>query len=279
MRMFDTATLSDAAQRSEPIEHIGMLVGTCGTAPYVHLHLAQAERFFGPGGLPILVVNDGEGEEFGESALRALCEQYGADFQCGPYLGHTTGDLRAFQFGFEWAAENNVQVMAKFSRRFIPLVSWRHELLYLTAKNRHACAFTRRNDDRADGLFRTDCIALRVDKWRNERVREVFGDSLRQDWRRVCVERIMMSLTRVLGGWEWWGLLGEGFSRPHDQALQWRGILPCHYGDLSRFLGLPYGDLDFMAGHFGTAEELLPHEHDIPKTARVLAVHSEGEEP
>jgi hypothetical protein len=52
----------------------------------------------------------------------------------------------------------------------------------------------------------------------------------------------------VNGGWCPWDLLGPNFYKPWTHAMQWRGLLPYHYGDLSRQLGLPYVDLDFLAG-------------------------------
>ena len=243
----NTSGLCDLDQRAAPIENIGLVIGTVKSVAMVHLQLEMAARMFGRGGLPILVVNDGDTEtEWSADSLRKICDDYGADFYAGPHIGHATGDLRVFVKGLEWSEDRNVQILVKLSRRYVPLVPWRHKLLCLASANQQCAVFARRNCDRADGLFRTDCIALRVRKWKNELVSTIFPEAIKRNNKSTCVESIILSITRSIGGWEWWDLVGEDMHRPYAQALQWRGILPCHYGDTSRWLGLPYGDGDFM---------------------------------
>jgi len=262
-------------QRSNQVEHIGQVIGTCGTVPYIHLHLEATRQFFGsagPDGLPTLVVNDGRGEKYDEPKLRRLCEQYGAELICGDYIGHTTGDIRVFLEGLHWAQSHGIDILAKFSRRFVPLESWRIPLHFLAAQNRYVAAFGRRNDDRPDGLFRTDAIALRVKNWMAEEIQKPLRDALEMKWTDVQVEPLMLSFTRVNGGWVQWDLVGEGLARPHTKAMQWRGMTPQHYGDLSRMFGLPYSDIDFDSGRFGTVDFELPEDKRTEPQPRCSAV-------
>lgn len=248
--MPDFSLYEAGGQRHAPVPHVGLVISTCGSSPTIHLQLEQACRMFGSHtsqntGMPVLVVNDGDTEE---DELRALCEQYQACYLSGPKLGHAPGDLRAFLIGLEWCEQHNIQIMAKMSRRFVPTVEWRTELLWLADQNRYACAFGRKHDER--GFLRTDCIALRVDRWNVPEIRNHLQEAIDFMPDTLSVETIIGSTVRVNGGFAEWHLLGEHISRPHDRALQWRALYPYNYGDLSRSLGLPYCDTDFEKGVF-----------------------------
>lgn len=259
-----------------PIEQIGMVISTAGTAPYIHLQLEMARRMYGDT-MPTLVVNDGDGshdaaEKLEVGELARLCNQYNVEFHALPRIGHAVGDLRAFVDGLKWAKELGVEILTKFSRRYVPLVNWRHGLTCVVSSNMHAASFGRRNCDRPDGMFRTDCIALRVRKWDNERVNEIFAETLKRDTRTVVVENLMLSLTRVLGGWEFWDLVGEDMHRAYPLALQWRAVTPCYYCDLSRELDLPYTDKDFIRGTltFERMAEMEPQGRPVPMDVIIL---------
>lgn len=266
--MYGTAHLPDIDQRQEPIELIGMVIGTAGTPAYVHLQLEVARRMFGKS-LPTLIVNDGD--SFDElKPLAKLADEYGAELQYGPQLGHSVGDVRAFVKGMEWSKANGLSLMVKLSRRFIPLVSWRHGLQVLAAENPNVSVFTRRHNDRSDGLFRTDAIAIRVAKFDNEKTQNILAETLTRPF--VNVEPMFESLSRMNGGWAMWDLLGPNFYRPYAKAMQWRGLLPYHYGDLSRELGLPYEDADFGVGRFMT--EVTRPTDDAPAAAMAMKVNA-----
>jgi len=243
-----TAHLPDAGQRMEPIELMGTVIGTAGTPAYIHLQLELSKRLFGDS-MPVLIVNDGiEGVE----ALDDIVADYPfATLNSFPLpLGHSVGDIRVFKEGMEWCKERGLDIMVKLSRRFVPLVPWRHGLQVLAAENPNVCCFTRRHNDRPDGLFRTDAIALRVRKLDNEQTRATIDESLGRG--HVNVEPMFEAFARANGGWAVWDLLGPSFYRPYAKAMQWRGLLAHHYGDLSRELGLPYTDDDFFKGTFTT---------------------------
>lgn len=291
-RMVDTRSLLDIGQRQFPVEHVGLVIGTCGATPYVHLQLAVARKHFGDD-FPILVVNDGEEQDFEPryiEGLKAICNNLKADFRPGPRLGHMFGDLRVFSEGLEWAEEKNVQLLVKLSRRYIPLVSWRHGLLCLAGANQHASAFSRFHDDNPKGLFRTDCIALRVQKWHAMNFRESIREIMDNTPEHFQVEPFIYANAKSLGGWETWDLIGPNFYTAFPNALQWRGIDPAVYADLARSLSLkglngePYRDADFEpnAEHFtafgadGTTRSTMTAVPMSEVRFRELAVDEDG---
>lgn len=242
MAYIDTAFGPERDQRPTPIELIGQVIGTSGTVPYVHLQLEMSRRLFGDT-MPTLVANDGVGPD--SERLAALAQSYGAEYVDWPALGHSTGDLRIFRESMSWAKRLGLDVVVKFSRRFVPLVSWRHGLQYLAAFNTDAAFFTRRHMDAPGGLFRTDAIAYRLRLIDNERVRGILDETI-ENGKPANVENMFESFSRVCGGWVMWDLLGPDFYKPWNKAMQWRGLTPFHYGDLARVLDLPYTDFDFL---------------------------------
>jgi hypothetical protein len=259
-----TTDLPAPDQRVEPIELIGVVVGTAGTLPYVHLQLETLKRMFGQS-QPTLIVNDGPAS----AELKSLCWEYGAhlaDFKDS--LGHSVGDLRVFVTGFDWCKRLGLDVCVKLSRRFIPLIPWRWHLQSRLCENRNVSMFTRRHNDRPDGLFRTDAIAIRVSKLENPQAKSVLEHGLSQE--RVCVETIFEALSNPNGGWAMWDLLGRSMYSACDTALQWRGLLPHHYGDLSRALGLPYEDYEFSEGLIPEEKPQTPHTPTDVQSAVVV---------
>lgn len=243
-KWIDTTRLPDVSQRCVPVEIIGQVFGTAGTPPYIHLQLEMSKRMFGDS-IPTLVANDGDDAE--AEKVRALAEQYGVEFRNWPSIGHANGDVKIFHESMLWAQERGIDVVAKFSRRFVPLISWRHGLQYLASANPDVCFFTRTHEDKIGGLFRTDAIAYRVRLLDTERVNKTIGEIIERKPERVHVEGLFESFCHVCGGWAMWDLLGPNFYKPWNKAMQWRGLLPYHYGDLARQLDLPYTDIDFLS--------------------------------
>ena len=245
-------------QRVCPVETFGVVIGTSGTAPFIHLQLEQLRRQFGQGGMPTLIVNDGVGPDFEQPRIEELCEEYGADVYFGPYIGHAQGDVRVYLAGFEWAHQVNADVIVKLSRRFIPLVNWRHGLQYLVSSNPWAATFTRPFHAGCEAQsIRTDCIALRVRLWDTPDVVDGLTALLRMDATRVNVEPMICAMAQAVGGYVMWDLLGPDHYRPWEQAMQWRGLRHYHYGDLAREFGLPYTDDDFRSRVMGTVASEL----------------------
>lgn len=142
-----------------PHPTVGLVIGTHGSVPYIHLQLELWRRCYG--NIPLLVHDDcsPEGEE-----LRALCDLYGADFSRNDEpFGHFAGDLTAFAHGLRWAQENGIELLAKFSRRFAPRINWVMELQLLAYVTQYAtfsnvCQFHQFG-------FRTECLGMHVPSW------------------------------------------------------------------------------------------------------------------
>ena len=148
-------------ERIIPTPHptLGVVVGTYGAVPYIHLHLESWRRNYG--NIPLLVHDDGspEGDD-----LRALCTLYGADFSRNDdSFGHFAGDLTVYSHGLRWAQERSLDLLVKFSRRFIPRLNWIMELQTLAYVTQYA-TFSSLCEYYNFG-FRTECLGMHVPSW------------------------------------------------------------------------------------------------------------------
>jgi len=138
---------------------LGLVIGTYAAIPYIHLGLESRQRNYWH--TPVLVHDDSSSSE---PELLSLCERYGAEFSANETrLGHFLGDLVVFKRGLEWASENNLDLVVKFSRRFIPLFDWTVALKDIAWISQYA---TFSNVAMGNGMgFRTECTALHVRSW------------------------------------------------------------------------------------------------------------------
>lgn len=144
-------------ETSEP--SVGLVIGTFAAVPYIHLQLESRRRNYPS--LPVLVHDDGSA--FG-GELSELCLQYGASFIASEKRHpHFVGDLAAFAAGFDWAGRNGVEVLVKFSRRFVPLYDWVPDLQELAYMTQYA-TYSSRCIHYGFG-FRTECVAMHVRSW------------------------------------------------------------------------------------------------------------------
>jgi len=96
--------------------------------------------------------------------LETLCHDYGVEFHSNEArFGHLPGDLNVYLHGLSWAEERGVDILVKFSRRFVPLVPWQNELSMLAYKSQHA-TFSGHCDFHDYG-FRTECLGMHVRSW------------------------------------------------------------------------------------------------------------------
>lgn len=138
---------------------VGLVIGTFAAVPYVHLQLESRRRNYPK--LPVLVHDDGSALH-GE--LSDLCLKYRADFVAAKERHpHFVGDLAAFVAGFDWARQNGVEVLVKFSRRFVPLYDWVPELQGQAYMTQYA-TYSSRCIYYGFG-FRTECVAMHVQSW------------------------------------------------------------------------------------------------------------------
>lgn len=97
---------------------MGIVIGTYGSVPHIHLQFENAKKLYAP--CKILVVDDHSRES---DALKALCDQYGHDFINAPiHYGHMRGDMFDYAQGLKWATDNGLSHVLKLSRRFIPRI-------------------------------------------------------------------------------------------------------------------------------------------------------------
>ena len=166
---------------------LGAVVGTFGTPFHVRLQLAALARW---NPMPVLVVDDGSGDP----GLPRVCAEYGAEFlSLDRRYGHCEGDLRIFAAGLEWAAKNEITLLVKLSRRFLPLREWAGGLAAL-ARESNAVTFS--SWSTGYGLeFRTECTALHVPAWQAE---TAAMRSAVPDGGKHFVERFLHEKARVL---------------------------------------------------------------------------------
>lgn len=142
---------------SEP--GIGLVIGTFAAVPFIHLQLESRKRNYP--NLPLLVHDDGSHLQ---KELRELCRRYNADFASFERRSnHFVGDLAAFVAGLEWAREKKLDLLVKFSRRFIPFFNWLPELQELAFMTQYA-TYSSRCVNHGFG-FRTECVAMHVQSW------------------------------------------------------------------------------------------------------------------
>lgn len=121
---------------------IGVVVGTYGTIPIVHLQLAVLHDMLGL--TDVLVHNDGSPDS---DEMKDIVTGYGYDFSTNlTRQGHVRGDISVFIMGLLWAKERKLDYVVKVSRRLIILENWFDELLDSIIKtkdhtygNQHGC--------------------------------------------------------------------------------------------------------------------------------------------
>ena len=139
---------------------VGIVIGTYGSVPYVHMQLEARARLYA--NVPMLVHDDASVHR---EALSGLCRAYGADFESNSYhmpLGGL-GDMTAFLGGFLWCKDKNLHLLVKFSRRFVPLVSWVDDFT-ATAVESEATTYSHSCISNGWG-FRTECMGAHVGAW------------------------------------------------------------------------------------------------------------------
>ena len=138
---------------------MGLVIGTYGSVPYIHLQLEAWRRHCAE--MPLLIHEDASPHA---GRLRELCAEYGAEFfgNCARW-GHVPGDLLAYINGLAWARQAGVELLVKFSRRWIPLTPWQAQLGQLAFDSQFA-TFSGRCLAFGFG-FRTECLAVHVPTW------------------------------------------------------------------------------------------------------------------
>lgn len=156
---------------------VGVVVGTYGSPGYVRLQLENLRRQYP--WMPAAVCDDGS--PFARQ-LSDVCDHYDAElFLNTKRLPVGAGDLNCFRTGLFWAKSVGVDLLVKFSRRWLFLDDWRKPLLEL-ARETQAPTFSSSCAGYGFG-FRTECIGMHVRSWmKGHFVDDVHDRTQRDDW-------------------------------------------------------------------------------------------------
>ena len=259
-----TLDFSEALDRPETIlpetPRLGVVVGTYASVPYVHLQLEARRRLYPE--VPLLVHDDASARG---AELRALCADYGAEFESNLQRGeHDKGDLSVFLGGLLWARERGLDLLVKWSRRFLPLRDWRPELLALARASQYPTYSSWTRHLRFG--FRTECTALAVEAWfrggataglaqgicgRHPGLVEAFVHNLA---RQLATGRCRHALAYdhahgyrpgEIDGYAVWPFLGFDRATRYPEFLWYDSASPAEYAALAREWDLPYAPADF----------------------------------
>ncbi len=171
---------------------LGLVIGSYAAVPYVHLQLETHRRYYAD--VPVLVVDDGSPCR---AALTRLCTQYGVDLHVNDERLVEPGDLRVYSAGLRWARTRKLDLLMKFSRRFVPVIDWATPFKRLAVESQAA---TYSSICRRCGMgFRTECIGFHVDSWLNAGLDVVLEGEITKRAKHF-VEGYMHSLAQTLIG-------------------------------------------------------------------------------
>lgn len=143
---------------------LGVVIGTCGSLPYIDLQLHYLKNINGIN--KILVHDDCSNKK---EELKMLCKQYNVDFYSSDQpmfykeqVG-SVGDTNAIYQGLIWAKQNNIEILVKLSRRLIPCYEWKTNLINL-AKTSDAITFSSYCTQDPFNI-RTECMGFYVPAW------------------------------------------------------------------------------------------------------------------
>lgn len=266
---------------------IGVVIGTFASVPYVHLGLEALRR--NEPNVKVLVHDDSSGQQVN---LKSLCEEYGAEFRSTKYrMAPVVGDVSSFMTALQWGEASDLDVVCKFSRRWIVYRKWTEELerlvrTYGYSTYSEACAHFSFG-------FRSECVAMVVKDWipagvlpefegyveRNERpgdlpegwyhakaqdvhrrVNEGLlpGDKFQQfpEWYK-SIHHLNERYTRTYGidgshqGYGKWPLMGMSRCQEIEGVL-WHDVHGAKcYALLAQTYGLPYTSRDFEDPNMG----------------------------
>jgi hypothetical protein len=240
---------------------VGLVIGTYASIPYIHLQLEARKRFYPS--VPVLVHDDGSPRW---RDLHKLCREHGADAHLATTRTkpdpHILGDLSAFVQGLLWADRIGVDLLVKFSRRWVVLRDWVTELRDLAVSTQYQ---TYSNYCTSSGFgFRTECIAMHVPSWfgsgfiEESRDRISRGDLyLPEMYVHHWSDRVMQSACQTncdfdrcvtkddpfdgcLSGYGQWSLLGTDRRARRDHQLWHDSAGPGDYLMTGRSLGVDY---------------------------------------
>jgi hypothetical protein len=257
--------VSRVIQRSEaiftPPLAIGLVIGTFAAVPYIHLQLEARRRLYPQ--VPLLVHDDASPAQ---EQLRRLCAEYGCEFESNDSrLPSHVGDVSCFVGGLLWAQRNDLDIVVKLSRRFLPLEDWTTGLRDLALASQYP---TYSNVTKSFGFgFRTECVGMAVREWIGGRAHEQLA-MIAITSESPFVEAFVHNIARRLAefrceravrwdemvgprpadrnGYAPWDFMGTDRCERYPQFLWHDSAQPNDYHELARQWGLSYGHEDFV---------------------------------
>lgn len=220
---------------------IGVVIGTFGSTPHVHLLLESLKRHCPE--CPVLVHDDCSPQT---ERLAELSWSYGASFSTNSSrLGHILGDLSAFSNGLLWARNNGCDMLIKISRRFCPTDNrFIRELREIALRDQLA---TYSNICAGFSFgFRTECVGLHTNSWLprlNDFLDRIqFNDlELPESYFYEAASNIDKS-SEPFG---WWTFMGNSRRVKWGHHLWHDSHEPEDYHELAKAWGLSYRPQDF----------------------------------
>lgn len=247
-----------------PRPTVGLVIGTFAAIPYVHLQLESRQRWHPD--LPVLVCDDGSARA---EETAALCDRYGAEFRSRERrLPPTLGDLAAVAAGLDWAEANGLELLVKFSRRFIPLSPWVDSLSELAYARQDATYSAACNDFGFD--LRTEAIAYHTPSWIGAGGRTSIQRAVAAGRFQLVEEFLHEVSARVReqcvapppppseagqsASASYWPILGRGRLERRLEFLWHDTDTPVDYARVARLWDLPYGVEDFVDPNMGEGD-------------------------
>lgn len=222
---------------------VGVVIGTYGSVPYVHLGLESLKR--NCPGVKAVVHDDCSPMQ---DELRDLCSEYGADFQVNnsrlglknngtseAFAAQARGDFTAYYGGLVWAKQLGLDLLVKFSRRFIPTYDWNTDIQDLALKTQK---HTFSNVHQPWGLkFRTDCLGMSVKFWNRPTILNAILDKIHSaTW--FMAEDYMYKLCEQ--EYAIWEMIGNAAGPKSSSVLDHFRCTAKDYLMVSNDYGLPY---------------------------------------
>ncbi len=159
-RRLPVLNIPDLQERIIPKDpRLGVVITTYGNPALVELQLAARHKWYRD--VPIMVFDDASPAW---REINKICARYDVECVVGTFRhGHRGGDMAGFLAGLVWAERLGIDLLAKFSRRWLPMCDWRGELLELASRTQYA---TYSNVCNRWGFgFRTECLGMHVASW------------------------------------------------------------------------------------------------------------------
>jgi hypothetical protein len=225
----------------QDMKKIGLVIGTFAAVPYVHLQLEFSSRLHPK--IPVLVHDD---RSPAEEILKSLCRKYCAGFQTNQSrLGWRSGDYSVILHGIEWGLKEELDIVVKMSRRFIPLFNWIPGLLNLCQED-PAATYSGPCSDFGFPI-RSECMAVNTAAWAQAvpvmtRILEKHALDVNE-----CPEHHIRALAYLVAPkiTFWKEILGSG-RKEHRPGVLWHDVdSPFDYCRVSKAIGLDYTLADF----------------------------------